>query len=314
MLYACACDGVLDREDLARLERVASSGADRHHLEQVRTADSVHLEFAEPILPTMSSLIDRLIGNGPSWPLREIVCHVAHDYALDDHVGQHSTSAAKQRWKELSWGALEAEIRVVAHLGQSDVLEHTTNDHSRCGAAATVNALILGKGLQAFPALAARLSLPHAEATYRNLALAQENLYVAARAMSEPDDAPGLSLRKEFFSLQAKGSLGHALGIAELERTVLGQGKRVRTIEKFARSHEVAVALLGGHLDQEKKLFFPREPSDHVVVVLKYGSAYFYVDSAARMGIGDAVEPLSPARLQEFDNSTTFLIGVARRN
>lgn len=269
-----ARDGLLDQADFAALRQLASSADDRAHLDELAELD----HFSG--LPVLDA-------QGQAQLLPQV------DLSYSE--------------TQLVPGETPAEI--VAHIGQGDRLEDTQTENFRCGAGASVNAVLLTRGREGFAALARSLHQPES-LTYENIHRVQDALYLQAGGKWAQGDAArqsglNLSTRTQGALRKAEGSQVKALELAGFQVEPLRGESEIRAF--FAR-HPQATMLVTVARDDRQTDFGAAEPNHAVLINFDKGG--FYVsDTYARSGTGLNHRPLTASEQTAWFASSHLSLG-----
>ncbi|PIQ26310.1 hypothetical protein COW36_15030 [bacterium (Candidatus Blackallbacteria) CG17_big_fil_post_rev_8_21_14_2_50_48_46] len=207
---------------------------------------------------------------------------------------------------------------VLSHISQNDTLTETQQDSYRCGAAALLGARFLLKQdfASAFELLRVPLQAPRP--TYREMHLAQEQLYNYANT----DGSPGLVSAVRYV-VYSDGRIAKPVSEGEIQRgadllqlnlePLIGSTRstlyrRKDVVLRFWRKNPQAVLLIGVYLDEKSGEIYPPSKSkvqNHFILVFRQNSNVFLVNSGVSdNGGGKAIRQLNSTELNAFVFST----------
>lgn len=202
-------------------------------------------------------------------------------------------------------------MEIVSNISQSDTLEETKNDDSRCVAGALLNSFLLQDG--DFSTLAKKLNVEK-ELTFKNIHLAQENLYLYADR-----DGGGLSSGINYNYEQDSGKITNVTVKGEVVTAAKKLGleiipligdnienidQRKEQVDNFFKNYPKGTLQLGVYLDNttgELSSVNGNSSSNHSVTIFKQNNEFYLADTGQiNNGDGNNVMKLNNEQVNAF--------------
>lgn len=256
-------DGVLDKKELTELKNLAKQG------------NVVDQSFADKVLKDLDTF--------------KSTTKVNYTINVEDKVLKKLSFVFTPSYSERERVLGKTRMEVVSNISQSDSLEETKNDDSRCVAGALLNSFLLQDG--DFSNIAKKLDI-EPEMTFKNIHLAQEKLYLYA-----DKDGGGLSSGVNYNYQKESGKIlnvtaqGEVIDVAKklnLEIVPL-IGDNINTIDQrknqvdsFFKNNPKGTLQVGVYLDNntgELSSVNGDSTSNHSVTIFKKDNEFYLADT-----------------------------------
>jgi len=308
-----AKDGVIDKNDISVLESMAKTDSEKKIVKGLKSSDANNLEYSLQAI------------NFSDYKAAEKGKNRNFKFILSPNMNEKDEVPTKGNFKT-------STENIVSHTSQSDLLKKTKTDSDRCGAGATVNALLLTKGEQGFKDLAEKLikegkikksdidrdAEGKIKTTYNNIHRVQDALMGKFDAKKD-----GLNVkfdRKTLIST-GKSEIDKAIDYAGLTRTGIPKQDREEKIKEFFTNNPdgaIVINIDGGDKNNSYETlgFDKNSKNDHWVTVVKKGDKYYVADTGntAINGDGKHYRELTDQEVQALVyNNPRTMIGVANK-
>jgi len=203
-------------------------------------------------------------------------------------------------------GNTNAEI--VANISQTDNLDDTDSDGSRCGAACLVNDAILRGGRDGFVQLAHSLGLNNINSlTYENVHLVQEALFDNAGGVN----SQGLGINTTNNQITG-GTLPRAIELSGRQAVNIAPGNgKTNAVNEFFNNNPNGTVILNVRRTESGTNFSTNSPN-HWVTLSKGDDGKFYLSDTfkAQNGSGEHHRALTNAEVQAIMSSRNMAIGI----